>query len=311
MNTANVSFQTVLECVHDIIIVTDAASIDPPGPRIVYVNAAFERITGYQRDEVINRDPRFLQGPDTSREERVKIRTALQAGLPVRATVVNYTRAGNPYWVELNIVPLRSHTGALTHYVSLGRDLTQQKRLQDELYRLATTDPLTAIENRRYFFDRAVIEVDKARRYQRPLSLITFDIDHFKRLNDQYGHDCGDVVLEAVAARAAGLLRSVDLFGRLGGEEFVIALPETSLDRAREVAERLRNEIASAPYTAKLVRVDVSASFGVATLNAARSDSLEALMRRADNAMYEAKDGGRNTVRVSSPPIGYSQVHNG
>jgi diguanylate cyclase (GGDEF)-like protein/PAS domain S-box-containing protein len=295
-----VSFETIVECVNDIIVVTEARPIDPPGPRIVYVNAAFERITGYAREEVVGRDPRFLQGRNTSREVRASIRAALSTGTPVRATIVNYTKLGDPYWVELNIVPLRSDSGVITHYVALSRDLTDQKRVQDELYRLATTDPLTGIGNRRSFFDRAAIEVDKARRYARPLSLITLDIDHFKQINDRHGHECGDAVLKGVASRAAGLLRSVDLLGRIGGEEFGIVLPETPFVRGIEVAERLRHEIAALPYPSAMESISVSASFGVSTLDASPADSLEALMRRADHALYQAKASGRNAVRPSA-----------
>jgi diguanylate cyclase (GGDEF)-like protein len=192
---------------------------------------------------------------------------------------------------------LRDEHSVVTHFVCLQRDLTVQKRVQDELYRLATTDPLTNIANRRAFFERGAIEVDKARRYSRPLSLVMFDIDHFKRLNDTYGHESGDVVLKGVASRALGILRQVDLLGRLGGEEFAVALPETSAKRAGEVAERLRLQIAANPYHLPNGEAFTSASFGVATLGSSH-DTLETLLRRADEALYRAKGGGRNRVET-------------
>jgi diguanylate cyclase (GGDEF)-like protein len=124
-----------------------------------------------------------------------------------------------------------------------------------------------------------------------------FDIDHFKRRNDTYGHESGDVVLKGVVGRALGILRQVDLLGRLGEEAFAVDLPETSAKRADEVAERLRIQIAANPYHLPNGEAFTSASFGVATLGSSK-DTLEALLRRAGQALYDAKSGGRNRVET-------------
>lgn len=299
MSEFHLNFEKVLDAIQDGIVITDAGRYDgvPATPMsILWVNRAFERISGYSKCNVVGRSPRFLQGADTSRETRTIIRSALTRGEPVTASLVNYNFKGAPYWVELTIEPLRSDAGLVTHWIAQQRDLTARKRLQDELYRMATTDPLTGINNRRTFFERAAIEVDKARRYKRAMSAIMFDVDHFKSLNDEYGHGAGDRVLKELVARATLALRRVDILARYGGEEFVVALPETTADRAIAVAERLRHDIANATH-GRDVPVRVTASFGVATL-VGSEDTLDALLQRADAALYDAKLGGRNQVCV-------------
>ena len=170
-------------------------------------------------------------------------------------------------------------------------------RLFSEVQQLATTDSLTGIFNRRHFFALARGEVERSRRYQYPLSLIMLDIDHFKQVNDTYGHATGDMILQQIAQRCRKNLRETDIFGRYGGEEFVVLLPLTDLENARLVAERLRLEAAEVGREANVEGVTIS--LGVAAMSGSGEDP-ESLLGKADQALYAAKQAGRNRVEVFS-----------
>lgn len=168
--------------------------------------------------------------------------------------------------------------------------------LFEETQRLATTDGLTGLSNRRSLFELADRAFAAATRYDRPLSGVMFDIDHFKRVNDTYGHGVGDEVLREIARRCESGVREVDILGRYGGEEFVAILPETGLEGAMGVAERLRKAVDRTPIYTSAGPIPVTISAGVAKLDGG-SRSLKELLERADAALYEAKDSGRNRVR--------------
>ncbi|MBI2239750.1 MAG: diguanylate cyclase [Magnetospirillum gryphiswaldense] len=173
------------------------------------------------------------------------------------------------------------------------------ERRNQELEVMASTDALTGLLNRRRFAERADEEIRRAQRYGAPLSLVVGDIDHFKAVNDGWGHDVGDLALQHVAAIWCGQLRDVDLSARMGGEEFVALLPETETTPAQLAAERMRTMIADMPLTTPGGSVlSLTISLGVATL--LPGESLADLMRRADQAMYQAKSAGRNVVRLAS-----------
>jgi diguanylate cyclase (GGDEF)-like protein len=173
-----------------------------------------------------------------------------------------------------------------------------------ELRRLVHRDPLTGLFNRRSLFEHAAREQARCERYGTPLSLVMLDIDEFKSVNDTYGHGAGDDVICETAARIALALRDVDSAFRLGGEEFLILLPSTALDDAVAVAERLRVAVSETPMAA--IGRPVTASFGVTELGRGRED-WETAMRRADTALYRAKDEGRDRVFAMSPPAPEAQ----
>ncbi len=173
----------------------------------------------------------------------------------------------------------------------------QNARLFGEVQRLATTDGLTGIYNRRHFFELAESELNRARRFGHPVSAIMLDIDHFKQVNDTYGHAVGDQVLRVVAKRCGESIRDIDVLGRYGGEEFAVILPSTDLPGARTMAERLRRSVADAPVPTDKGDLTVTISLGVAS-NAQDDGDVAALLNRADAAMYAAKQAGRNRVAV-------------
>ncbi|NNJ10328.1 sensor domain-containing diguanylate cyclase [Chloroflexales bacterium ZM16-3] len=168
-----------------------------------------------------------------------------------------------------------------------------------KLQQLAISDELTHLYNRRYFFDLAQREVAKAIRYQHPISLILLDIDHFKRFNDQYGHDVGDQVLQNLADYVRQCVRETDLLARYGGEEFVILLPNTRIEDAVYIADRICYLIQTRPMTIAEQPFFISVSQGVAACEVESqpsTDTIDALIERADIALHAAKDAGRNRV---------------
>ncbi|MBP7865720.1 MAG: diguanylate cyclase [Acidobacteria bacterium] len=172
----------------------------------------------------------------------------------------------------------------------------ENARLFAEVRLLAVTDPLTRLYNRRQFFVLAQHEFQRCRRSRKPISLLMSDIDHFKRVNDTWGHVAGDVVLKAVASRFRNSLRANDVIGRYGGEEFAILLPETDTAAAAQVADSIRLVVAAAAVETEADSIPVTVSLGVAGRAGEAEESLESVLRRADQALYHAKAGGRNRV---------------
>ena len=174
----------------------------------------------------------------------------------------------------------------------------ERARLFQEVQSLALTDPLTGLQNRRSLFELGRVEFVRAQRLQRPFGCMMLDLDHFKQINDQYGHLIGDHVLQEFAKRCKNSVREIDLVGRYGGEELIILMPETDRPTSLDVAERLRHSIACTPIQVFDKEISVTASIGVATQDENTSD-LETLIARADQAMYIAKHKGRNRVAIS------------
>jgi len=189
--------------------------------------------------------------------------------------------------------------GFMVLSLTVGFVLLVSERLRDQLQQLLNHDELTGVLSRRALFQQALHELQRARRTQRPLTLLVMDIDHFKQINDRHGHLMGDSVLRDFAARVRQELREVDLVGRFGGEEFVVVLPDTGPDDACVVADRIR---CSRPVDPSLVPVTVSIGLATSTpadLQEAAAQTLESLITRADRALYQAKATGRNQVVVA------------
>ncbi|MBI4954223.1 MAG: diguanylate cyclase [Myxococcales bacterium] len=172
---------------------------------------------------------------------------------------------------------------------------------QQKMYNAALRDPLTRAYNKKYFLDSIATEVSYAKRHETPLSLIMFDLDHFKRVNDTYGHPAGDQVLIEIAAVVQGMLRAEDVFARYGGEEFVVVLRGITLANAGLLAERLRAAVEVAPIVSDGKRLPVTVSVGVACFEPHQEDP-RGLIAAADEALYAAKHAGRNRVMLKYPP---------
>jgi two-component system cell cycle response regulator len=170
-----------------------------------------------------------------------------------------------------------------------------EAKYHEEIYRMTIVDGLTQIHNKRYLYEALEREVLRARRHERPLTVVMFDIDFFKRINDQYGHLAGDYVLRELARVVQGRIRRDEVFARYGGEEFVIVLPETPLEGGVSLAQNLRARVAEHTFVFQGERIAVTVSIGCAELSP-NDKSATDLVQRADEKLYEAKRGGRNRV---------------
>ena len=291
---------------NDIVIITEAGPFNAPGPRIVFVNEAFERRTGYTPQEVLGRTPRLLQGPGTQRKELDRIRQAMEQWQPARVDLINYKKNGEAFWVDLEVSPVWDHERRLTHWVAVGRDITERKMAEEKIQYLAFYDPLTRLPNRQLLLDRLQGALaDPERSHEGALMFI--DLDNFKVLNDTLGHQKGDLLLQQVAERLRSCVARGDTVARLGGDEFVILL-ENRGDKPLEPATGAR--IVSARILARLGEPYVlsghlhhsTCSIGV-TLFGRAPWSVSELLKQADLAMYQAKNSGRNTVCFFDPEM--------
>lgn len=205
---------------------------------------------------------------------------------------------GSALWISLLVpLPLTLGFGSLCLFLVASLDQAWAR-----VNAMAQQDSLTGLLNRRGFVTLAQRELDLAQRHGQPLAVLLMDVDHFKSINDAFGHLSGDKVLIEIANRCQGALRSTDLLGRWGGEEFIMLLPNTPLTHARQFAERVREAIVAAPQVRIGEReVRVSASLGAAGNSPGQPCSLDELIDRADTAMYQAKSDGRDRVAVSDP----------
>ncbi|HYF21299.1 MAG TPA: diguanylate cyclase, partial [Ramlibacter sp.] len=291
---------------NDIVIITEAGPFSEPGPRIVFVNEAFERRTGYSRDEVLGRTPRLLQGPNTQRRALDQIRAALEEWRPARVDLINYKKNGEPFWVDLDVSPVWDKQRKLTHWVAVGRDVTERKLAEEKIQHLAFYDALTKLPNRQLLMDRLHAALaDPAR--PREGALMFIDLDNFKVLNDTLGHQKGDMLLQLVAERLRSCVSKGDTVARLGGDEFVILLenrgdkPLDPATGARAVADRILAALGE-PYVLPGYLHHSTCSIGV-TLFGKEDRTVSELLKQADLAMYQAKSAGRNTVCFFDPEM--------
>ncbi|MCD2449660.1 diguanylate cyclase [Methylicorpusculum oleiharenae] len=184
------------------------------------------------------------------------------------------------------------------HQLKLQRLTRALKDANARLTLLAMTDPLTGAHNRRYFIDMLKNEMSRARRYQHPMSLMVIDIDRFKNINDSFGHDAGDQVIMEVVKTSAEVLRKNDVFSRFGGEEFTILMPETTLEEAAQIAARLCEKVAETQLATDHHQINFTVSGGVVQLEDGDLTP-EAILKRADIALYQAKQQGRNRIVVA------------
>lgn len=286
--------EAALESSYDSILITGP---DLARPDIVYVNPAFCRMTGYTRQEVIGRTPAMLQGSETDHKVTRRLREALEAGRSFEGRTINYRKDGSPFHIEWRTSPVRDREGRITHYLAIQRDVTAQVHRMERLRERAELDGLTELLNHDSGEKRLVSEIARARKDDRPLSIVLMDIDHFKEINDVHGHVQGDLVLQRVGRLIGQRLNRQDVAARWGGEEFLLILLDTDLEEATQAAESFRKQVAATEYHDE---ISLTASFGVAQYSREADESARALFMRADEALYRAKAEGRNRVRVSS-----------
>jgi diguanylate cyclase (GGDEF)-like protein/PAS domain S-box-containing protein len=305
LQASEATYRTLFETVPQGVVYHDVSGA------ITSANPAALRILGLSLDQLQGRtsmDPRWravrADGSPYPGEEHpamVALRTEREVrDVQMGVHVPDRPDAQSQVWILVNAVPL--FEGGVLHQVyTTFDDITERVLLNQEIRRQATTDFLTGAPNRRCFMERLALEFDRVRRHPNlRCGLLALDLDHFKRVNDTWGHAAGDAVLCHLVQLAQGLIRSSDLLGRTGGEEFSVLLPDTSPEAVLAMAERLRVRVAATPAVFEGRHIPISLSIGASLIDAQDADA-DAVLARADQALYAAKEGGRNRVRTQWP----------
>lgn len=265
-------------------------------PSIQGVNPAFTRITGYDVAELIGRNPSMLSSGHQDAEFYRQMWKQLGDTGQWQGEIWNRKKAGQVYPAWLSISAVRDRNGQAIQYVGVCTDITERKERETQIWRQAHYDILTNLPNRNLFYDRLEQYLIQAKRDEFMVLLLFVDLDHFKDVNDTYGHKVGDLLLHQVAGRLSATVRESDTVSRLSGDEFTIILPRM---HERRHAESLVRKIAvncARSYAIEGHELTISISTGVAVYPQ-DADTMEALLRKADTAMYAAKQAGRGTFR--------------
>lgn len=259
---------------------------------IEYANEAFTKTTGYQKDEVIGKNPRFLQSGKTGAEAYDDMWAHLRLGKTWHGEFINKNKNGLEYIEGVKASPIFQENGIISHYMAIKEDITDKKRSEERIHFLANFDSLTGLPNRFQLEERVHYAISAAKRNNEQFNIIFLDLDHFKEINDTLGHDAGDALLIELGRRFNAILREVDTVSRLGGDEFIFLLPNTSSSGASHIAEKLL-KIIDTPCKFNENDMLVTASIGIAIYPEDGLDQ-QTLFKNADTAMYEAKQSGRN-----------------
>ena len=259
---------------------------------ITYVNEALTRHTGYKKSELIGNTNRLFKSGKHSEIFYKKMYEAIEKKESFQATFINAKKNGDLYYEDQVITPiLDEENESVKYYVSTSKDITESVKMQEKMKLLATMDSLTGIKNRYSVNNEIESEIKRVKRYGGSFALMMFDIDFFKRVNDTYGHDAGDYVLKEFSTIVLKAIRDTDIFGRWGGEEFMLLAPSEELDGAMVLAEKIRKDIEAFEF--EQVK-HITVSIGI-TICDAHADK-EKLLKKVDDALYEAKESGRNRV---------------
>jgi diguanylate cyclase (GGDEF)-like protein/PAS domain S-box-containing protein len=271
------------------VVITDALAPDHP---IVYANPAFLRTTGYDMDEVLGLNPRFLFGTELEQPGVRIVRAALRGRREATVTVRNFRKDGSAFWSEMRVSPVLDGAGRLTHYVGILNDITDRVNYQRELERQTNYDGVTGIANRNLLMSQLEQVLREARRRDEQVAVLFIDLDRFKQINDSFGHISGDLLLRTLANRLSDHYRDSDaVVARLSGDEFAVALSRVESEAAVAAAAEALRALLSAPIAVEGRSLRITCSIGVGI---APRDGQEAqeLMRKADIAMYSVKQAG-------------------
>ena len=285
-----------LHAVGNAVVITDLRG------RILWVNPAFTRLTGYSFEEIRGQNPRVLKSGAQDDEFYAGLWQTITQGKPWYGELKNRRKDGTHYIQDFMITPVRNAAGEMTHFIGVGQDITERKRMEEQLKHQATHDPLTGIPNRVLFEDRLERALLSCRRSGDAVALLFLDLDGFKEVNDSLGHLAGDKLLQTVAERLRRSVRDDDTVARIGGDEFVALLPGvgTSAD-AENVARKLLAAIQE-PIELEGRSMRPNGSVGIA-VSSLRTERADALRRRADAALYRAKERGGGNVCLAEEPL--------
>jgi len=272
------------------------ANATEPGYPVEYVNPAFERMTGYAAHEVVGQSLRSMHGADDDQEGLKKLQRLLRERRDGETALRNYRKDGQPYWTRIHLAPVRDESGAVTHFVAAKYDITETRRYQETLEFQAWHDALTHLPNRHLLRRRLMEAIRSSRPGSPPFWVAFLDMDNFKQVNDTLGHTMGDLALQQIAKRLQETLHTTDIVARRGGDEFVFILFDQSAPRnALATLHRIMSAV-SRPLRLDQQRFFLACSIGIA-IHPQDGDNPEQLTRRADMAMYHAKEQGRNNYQ--------------
>ena len=271
----------------DSVVITDSEGI------IEYVNPAFERLTGYPRAEAIGNRPSLVKSGQHSEAFYKRLWHTIRNGHVFTSVFVNQTKDGKLYYEDKTITPLRDARGHITHFVSMGKDVTERMKTEQHLNHLAHHDALTDLPNRTLFIDRFNQALGRATRYDLQVAVLFLDLDCFKRINDTLGHDAGDLLLQAVARRLAGHIRSVDSLARFGGDEFAVLMEDIAGEAAMPAIAQDILDALMEPFSIDGSEIQITTSIGISLYPEDGCDP-PTLLKNADTAMYRAKAQGKN-----------------
>jgi diguanylate cyclase (GGDEF)-like protein/PAS domain S-box-containing protein len=295
---------------NDMVIIAEVDADAAANERIIFVNEAFERRTGWTSAAALGHSLRLLGGPATDAAALARVAAAMARGEPLRSELLNYASDGSAFWVESELVPLADAGGRTTHWVAVERDISERKRSEGDIHRLAFFDVLTGLPNRRLLMDRIDTLLAGAARGDTFSAVVFVDLDRFKQINDARGHATGDALLRGMAMRLAQLTRKADTVARLGADEFVLLLAHLGRDQgaatlaALGVAEKVRTALA-APYLIAGEQYVCSASVGITLMPKSGAPGQGGLdfLREADIAVHRAKAEGRSGVAFFEPAM--------
>lgn len=283
LDTQRLTLLSAIDQATTSILITDSQG------NIEYVNPAFSRKTGYSLRESIGRNTNFLKNTENEQDLFKVMWETINSGKPWNGEFYNRKKNGELYWDSASIAPVTDKKGRITHFVSVNEDITESKNLQDQLKNLANHDALTGLPSRRLVMDRLESAIELAERNEQLMGVLFADLDRFKDVNDNLGHEAGDIILQNVADLLSASLRKADTVARLGGDEFLIVLPQISdRDGASVVAQGLIDAIIGSDKVE-----NIGLSVGIA-LYPEHGLTAKELIRAADNAMYSVKRNGRN-----------------
>jgi diguanylate cyclase (GGDEF)-like protein/PAS domain S-box-containing protein len=277
---------------HALATISEGSLITDADQNTIYANAAFTAITGYTQEEMLGRNCRMLQGPGTDPETVTRLRRTVAAGEVFRGHLLNYRKHGTAFWNDVTISPLRDAAGRITHFVSVQRDITTQVALQNELRFQAQHDALTGLPNRFALEKHLPNGLARVNHGNKVVAVGVIDLDNFKTVNDSFGHEAGDHLLQELARRLQVQLRESDLLARLGGDEFVVLIENLNelhpIQQLHAILNRLHKAVET-PFdvgTGQTVNIGMSMGLALFPLDGVEGD---VLLRQADAALYQAK----------------------
>lgn len=283
---------TALEATTNAVVITDKEAI------IKWTNKGFEKMTGYEVGEALGRNPHELVG--SGKQEKLfyeQMWQTLLSNQPWNGEIINKRKDNELYYEALHITPVSDDHGDITHFIAIKEDISKRKHLEEEMEHLAFYDPLTDLPNRRLLMDRIERAIVSAKRYQTFGAVFFLDLDYFKRINDELGHDVGDLLLQDMAKRLQNSLRQGDSIARLGGDEFVILLEDLGNTKifATQYMKALAQKVQDAfipPFVFNEKSYTLSISLGGVLFTWEQDANI--ILKNADSALYEAKQTGRH-----------------